>query len=1410
MGIFRNPMKKPFRLLIAGLCITIGLSLLLGIGALWYLHTDHARTQILNALNRSIPGSVYIHNHHISLLTGRIDIWNLRIVDFFQEEAVQCDHLSVSISWWQLLRGKLHVLSASIEKPRIRISVDPGDDLNFSRIFSEPSADPTMPDAQVSFFLPFVLDSVAISEASISYNDEPQNLSVCLENIDADFSADFLKQAGNTNIRIGSGQISSPFIHTGFGPVSFLGNLQDGQILPLHLGLVSPGLSAEFSGSMSQIWQMPQLSLSVNMDSTLSAVQQILDLITPISGHVHTTGAISGSPENPDISLNMTCAQAKVSEYSLDDLRATASIKDRIMTLDSFFEPTGKGTIRVTGTADLRQAFPSGVFAAPDTRSSLSADIRLGLDSVNLSAFHPEATGKVSGMLSLQSQGTLDQSLNAILEMDIQAGQVSLHPGAAPVNMKINGQAQWDSGKLDVHHLDAQAGTTHLTAKGAWNSMDNTINGELACQSDDLSKSLSPLGIRGAAGNFRAQANLSGTWNTPACSLIFKSSGLGFRDIQIGALDLDAEIEPSGILRISTLSLKNHESELTAKGQIPVFSGNGMDAAGPIAFTAGFRRVVPENFMRSSVIHGMIDGNCKLEGSKNSLSGSLQIQAKDLKVQTARLGNVTGDFQLSKSAIQIQHLFLENGHSRADFTGSIQVFKPGSCTLLDKPPFNVRCSGTRLFAEDFVDFLNGKFSLAAELEGTPGQVRGAATLASEDLNTGLKILGQNLTSLQLTAGFQDNKLTVSKGHATVAPGQTLEASGWIAMDETFHFDFKADAIGIDHVDSLDGLRPAGEGKLFLTLSGSGSLDHPRIQGDVVLNPFRFYGSNWDNTRFQLNVVDQLADFHIQSPIRGSASYQFQTQDYTADLNFTQMELSPFFKSAGLTDIGGRLSGKLSGSGNLNTMKILKADAVFSELLLSAKGKTIIEGRNLQLGIQNEAIVVPQNHLTLLEEGTLDIGGEARPGKSVSLRLNADIPINAARHFDESLSDLRGNLVVSASMKGSWHNPDTEAFVDIRNAGVTLDKSAQDIHDVNGRIHITPQALTIDRIEGQLDSGRLTLLGKAGLDAFRIQAMDFQLTASQLPVKIEDTLDAKLNVDLTLKGTAQTPAIQGEIVVLEGLYYKNVNLNPLKSLLRRERSFQIRQEIVFPAVIQNALLDIRIPPRNLFIVDNNLAQLNLSPDMSITGTLQRPIIQGRTRVDSGSLQYQSTTFNVKKGFVDFTNPYTLESVIDIQSQATVQNWNVFLDISGPLDKLNLKLSSSPFLDDNDLLSLLITGKTSRASIAKPSDSSGSSQKMLADLLSASIGSDFKKVSGLDILEVDSTGERRYVNDDPLKVTFGKIISPQITLKYSVETKGGVTFQRAITEYMFIENILLSGFQDSRGVFGGEIKFRHEFR
>ncbi len=114
------------------------------------------------------------------------------------------------------------------------------------------------------------------------------------------------------------------------------------------------------------------------------------------------------------------------------------------------------------------------------------------------------------------------------------------------MDIRINSQSQWDSGGFRIQQLLAQAGATRLTASGRWNASDNHVSGDLSCQSDNLSKSLSPLGIRDAAGSLDLQARLSGTLKRPEFTLKLKGSQLGFREIQLGTLAVDAD---AGTLR---------------------------------------------------------------------------------------------------------------------------------------------------------------------------------------------------------------------------------------------------------------------------------------------------------------------------------------------------------------------------------------------------------------------------------------------------------------------------------------------------------------------------------------------------------------------------------------------------------------------------------------------------------------------------------------------------------------------------------------------------------------------------------------------------------------------------------------------------------------------------------------------
>ena len=97
-------------------------------------------------------------------------------------------------------------------------------------------------------------------------------------------------------------------------------------------------------------------------------------------------------------------------------------------------------------------------------------------------------------------------------------------------------------------------------------------------------------------------------------------------------------------------------------------------------------------------------------------------------------------------------------------------------------------------------------------------------------------------------------------------------------------------------------------------------------------------------------------------------------------------------------------------------------------------------------------------------------------------------------------------------------------------------------------------------------------------------------------------------------------------------------------------------------------------------------------------------------------------------------------------------------------------------------------------------------MIAD----TVGVDIKKSTGLDILQVEATDEGDEADVGGVKVTVGKRLSDRMTVKYAVETKDGETVQTAITEYKLLEHILMSGFQDSQGVYGSELAFRIEFR
>jgi len=238
------------------------------------------------------------------------------------------------------------------------------------------------------------------------------------------------------------------------------------------------------------------------------------------------------------------------------------------------------------------------------------------------------------------------------------------------------------------------------------------------------------------------------------------------------------------------------------------------------------------------------------------------------------------------------------------------------------------------------------------------------------------------------------------------------------------------------------------------------------------------------------------------------------------------------------------------------------------------------------------------------------------------------------------------------------------------------------------------------------------------------------------------------------------------------------------------------------------LNISVRRRNPFVVDNNLALLDIQPDLKVTGTALQPAIGGRAKIESGTITYQKKKFEVNKGVIDFLNPYKIEPTLDIESESNIREWVITLKVSGTPDELIFNLTSDPGEDHADILSLLMFGKTTKE-LGKGGSTKFPAQ-MVADIIENTVGDDIRKATGLDILKVEFDEDENTQSSDQVKVTIGKKLSRRMTVKYEVESKNGETVQKGVTEYKFLENMLITGFQDSKGTLGGELRFRLEFR
>ena len=111
-----------------------------------------------------------------------------------------------------------------------------------------------------------------------------------------------------------------------------------------------------------------------------------------------------------------------------------------------------------------------------------------------------------------------------------------------------------------------------------------------------------------------------------------------------------------------------------------------------------------------------------------------------------------------------------------------------------------------------------------------------------------------------------------------------------------------------------------------------------------------------------------------------------------------------------------------------------------------------------------------------------------------------------------------------------------------------------------------------------------------------------------------------------------------------------------------------------------------------VVRSRAADLRAGGVLSVEGTTARPVVFGSVESRDGRIVFRGRDWSVTSATVRFADPRRLDPFLDVLATSRIGEYDVTMQITGPVSNVTVRFSSTPRLSQNDLLSLVAFGAT----------------------------------------------------------------------------------------------------------------------
>ena len=824
-------------------------------------------------------------------------------------------------------------------------------------------------------------------------------------------------------------------------------------------------------------------------------------------------------------------------------------------------------------------------------------------------------------------------------------------------------------------------------------------------------------------------------------------------------------------------------------------------------FGAGNRGRSPKPLM----VAGRAEFQGTLRGPTSAPDLSGYLDASNLRFESTRWRVLRAGIYISPSQVRIYHSDLEpynGGRITLDASAALHQW-----AFNKRSPIDAILNASRVEVGDFAGLagkklpITGRLDARIRLHGSEVAPEGNGTVVLTDA-TAYKQPVQMARASFYSAGREvHGRLVVSmaggylKGNADIAPKR---------REYTAHL--SSEGIRLNRLEVIEARHVEASGNLLLDVSGHGSFGNPEMNARLQVSKLVIERRPVPSFQLLVDIMNHtahatLVSSLVNAPIAAHATLQLTGNELVrASLDTQAIPLQPLlaaYAPAEAPYVGGETEIHATLRGPLKQATLLQAHAAIPFIRL-------VYNKDIKLASVSPVRIDYENRVITLQPGVirgtdtdLDFGGSIPLAghAPTKLQVTGTVNLQLAQLLNPDLQGS-GALKVDIHSNSAVNAAGLRGTIRIVNAGLTSPGLPAGLQDGNGVLTLTANRIDVTSFNGKVGGGTVTARGGV---SFRPRlGFDLGMTAKHVRILYPQGVREDVDADLTFVGSPRHSILGGSIDV------KNAAFTPafdLASLVGQVASGVSAPTA--PGFSQSMALDIAVRTANNLNLVSSTISVAGSANLFVRGTAANPAILGRVSLTSGNFIFNQNRFILTSGTLQFINPSQTLPDVNLALTTTVQQYNINVRFTGPMDQMRGVYTSNPSLPQADIISLLAFGQATEVTGNNQTPGNQAAESLIASAVSSRVTSRISKIAGISQLSISPVLTGGTVQGPPgAVITVRQQITGNLFITFS--TNVASTQDEIVQgEYKLSPKVALSVTRDPYGGLGAEVLIKKKW-